>query len=266
MDATVERWMSPAPVTIGPEDPALAALDRMLDRGIRHLPVVGADGRLVGIVSLDDLRAALPFAVSLRQPPSPDEREGSADWQVGEIMTHAPLSVGPATPLAEAAERMAEARIGCLPVLDGKGRLAGILSETDLLRALTALLRNGGTVRAPAHPDEGARFVAELERERDRIVQALARQRDLEQQLTADPREQPTDLVERAADEHAVALAERLDGLAARRLDAIQEALRRAELGHLGTCERCGGQIPEGRLRALPGATLCVACARRAAS
>jgi CBS domain-containing protein/RNA polymerase-binding transcription factor DksA len=266
MQATVETWMSPAPVTVGPEDPALVALDRMLDQGVRHLPVVGADGRLLGVVSLDDLRAALPFAVSLRRPPSPGEREASGDWQVGEIMTHAPLAVGPATTLAEAAERMAEARIGCLPVLDEKGRLVGILSETDLLRALTGVLRHGESVRGPAHEDEVGRFVEELERERDRIVRTLARQRELEQELTADPHEQPTDLVELASDEHAVALTERLDALAARRLDAIQEALRRAALGHLGACERCGGRIPIGRLRALPGATLCVACARAGAS
>ncbi|WP_051367366.1 TraR/DksA family transcriptional regulator [Hamadaea tsunoensis] len=40
----------------------------------------------------------------------------------------------------------------------------------------------------------------------------------------------------------------------------MEEALRRYEDGSLGTCERCGGQIPEGRLEIMPWATHCVPC------
>ncbi len=51
--------MTPNPDTVGPGDTALDALQRMSERGYRHLPVVDDDGRLVGIVSIRDLYAAV---------------------------------------------------------------------------------------------------------------------------------------------------------------------------------------------------------------
>ena len=63
-------------------------------------------------------------------------------------------------------------------------------------------------------------------------------------------------------------LAEALESerteLAARRLRSIEHALEREARGELITCERCKGQISEARMRALPGATLCISCAREA--
>ncbi len=50
--------MTPNPDTVGPGDTALEALQRMSERGYRHLPVVD-DGRLIGIVSIRDLYAAV---------------------------------------------------------------------------------------------------------------------------------------------------------------------------------------------------------------
>ena len=49
-------------------------------------------------------------------------------------------------------------------------------------------------------------------------------------------------------------------------LREIESALGRMKSGHYGTCESCGTQIPEARLRALPWARLCVPCASRGAS
>ena len=50
----VAGWMTPDPVTLGPDDDTGDALDRMLRAGFRHIPIL-EDGRLVGIVSLRDL-------------------------------------------------------------------------------------------------------------------------------------------------------------------------------------------------------------------
>ena len=50
----VSHWMTPDPVTLAPEAKANEALDLMLDRGFRHVPVMD-DGRVVGIVSLRDV-------------------------------------------------------------------------------------------------------------------------------------------------------------------------------------------------------------------
>ncbi len=60
MDLEVKAFMTGTPISIEPDMSALAALDLMIDHAIRHLPVVESDGRVVGIVSFEDLRAALP--------------------------------------------------------------------------------------------------------------------------------------------------------------------------------------------------------------
>jgi CBS domain-containing protein len=56
--SSVTRWMSPDPETVSPETTAADALDRMLFRAFRHLPVVEG-GRVVGVVSMRDLAERL---------------------------------------------------------------------------------------------------------------------------------------------------------------------------------------------------------------
>ena len=275
MDACVKTWMSGDPVSISPDASALDAFELMLERGIRHLPVLDVDTRrerppgrpprrVVGVLSIDDLRAALPFEISLRQDLGLDQRERAREWRVGEIMTHAPETIAFDAPLAEAAERMAEHRIGCLPVLDEVGNLAGLLSETDVLWALATSLRSGQHARRGERVGDLAALVAELERERERVRARLAQRIAGEQALEAVVREEPLDEAERGADLTDVRTSTALDELAVRRVAAIDHALDRAAEGVLGLCERCGGAIPIPRLRALPGTTLCVACAARA--
>ena len=53
----VLRVMTRDPETVSPDQDALDALNRMNDRGFRHLPVVDGDSRVVGIVSIRDLNA-----------------------------------------------------------------------------------------------------------------------------------------------------------------------------------------------------------------
>ena len=53
---------------------------------------------------------------------------------VADVMTSNPICVTPDTPLQEAVELLAENRIGGLPVLDGDGKLVGMLSESDLMQ------------------------------------------------------------------------------------------------------------------------------------
>lgn len=59
--ATVSKWMTPHPVTANASDEAAAALQVMIDRGFRHLPVLG-EGGLAGVVSMRDLSIALQGA------------------------------------------------------------------------------------------------------------------------------------------------------------------------------------------------------------
>jgi len=254
--------MTGDPVSVEPDAAALEAWDRMVDRGIRHLPVVDREHRVVGVLSVEDLRAALPFAVDRGAHPSPPQREAARGWRVGDVMTHAPETIHEEAGLGEAAERMAEARVGCLPVVDEAGRLAALLSETDLLHALAAVVWAEGRSRPRAADDPTERLVRGLERERERLRAQVAAHRDAEDALGRELREVPLDAAERAADTSEIGRLEALDHLAWRRLEAIEAALERVAAGRLTQCERCAGPIPLTRLRALPGTTLCVACAR----
>jgi acetoin utilization protein AcuB len=238
----VEKWKTPDPVWVGPEVRASDALALMSERGVRHLPVLDGRRRVVGVLSHNDLRAALPFSPGL---------------STGELMSHAPETIGPGEPLEQAARTLAERHLGCLPVVDAENRLLGIFSETDALRALVALLSAHGEVPA----DEPSALVAELERESWRLRRLLERQAQRRRARVQDSREVPGDAVDGAAQRGEELLEEPLARLAARRLAALDHALARAARGQLGVCERCGGPIPAPRLRALPGSTACARCA-----
>lgn len=260
MGVTVRSWMTPEPVCVEADAAALEALDLMVDRGVRHLPVVEDGRRVIGILSIDDLRGAFPVDVGLRRPPAAGDRRRLLDATVADAMTWAPLTVHAEAPLEEAARTLSAARVGCLPVVEERERLVGILSETDLLRALIALLR--GEIEPGSALPELEALTAELRAERRRLLRRVDDWQEAERALSADIREEPRDSADRAIDERDVLRLAPLSERATRRLAAIDAALERAEQGRLGVCERCGGRIPPTRLRAIPEALLCVRCAR----
>lgn len=260
MEEQVNRWMSGNPVTANAAESALEAHESMLRHGIRHLPVVDENFRVVGVLSCDDLRAALPLGAGYRMPLPVAARAEAREWRVGDLMTHMPETLRPTDTLEAAAECMAERRIGCLPIVDARGQLVGILSETDLLRALARRLR----AVPPSEADEtpASALIRELERERRAVARELSALGAEDRRRTA-ARRAPGDLAEQAVLRSDEQLSESLEGMHARRLVALDRALERAAQGRLGVCERCGGQIPLARLRALPSSTLCVRCARQ---
>lgn len=128
----VREWMTRSPVTVSPTTPISEARQLMERRRIRHLPVVDEAGRLVGIVTDRDIRLNLPSpATSLSIW---EVNYLLARLTVGEVMTRNVLTASPDWPVEDAARAMLERRIGALPVLE-EGRLVGIVTETDLLRA-----------------------------------------------------------------------------------------------------------------------------------
>jgi acetoin utilization protein AcuB len=125
MSLPVRDVMAIHPITVRPHETARHAYQLMRDNRFRHLPVV-EDGRLVGILSDRDLRPVLL---------SP----GLARARVRELMSEDLTTVGPETPIEEAASLLVVKKIGCLPVV-AQGRLVGIVTETDLLAVLVELL------------------------------------------------------------------------------------------------------------------------------
>jgi len=119
-------------ITVTPGTPLSEFARICAEDNISGCPVTRADGVLCGIVSKTDLLRRLledhPRLGSTREFPVWDEDVR----QVGDIMTEDVLTVGPKTPLAEIAERMARDRIHRVVVMDGD-RMLGLVTSIDLL-------------------------------------------------------------------------------------------------------------------------------------
>ena len=155
----VRSRMTPNVYTASPETTIAEALNITRSHRIRHLPVL-RDGRLVGLVTDRDLRLAMP-------PIWADQRDelkrALHSRKVGEVMVTEIITASPDTPVEEAAKLLYENRIGCLPIMEADA-LVGILTETDLLRALVELFgahqpSSRVEVRMPNKPGELARVV-----------------------------------------------------------------------------------------------------------
>jgi acetoin utilization protein AcuB len=110
--------MTSDPVTVNDNVAALEAFDRMVDAGIRHLPVVDGRRRLIGVLSSDGLRGAFPFELSTKRPLGPLERSQVLDHRVSDAMTWAPKTVRADTSLEQAARcqgRIPATRLRAVP-------------------------------------------------------------------------------------------------------------------------------------------------------
>ncbi|HFD39996.1 MAG TPA: CBS domain-containing protein [Anaerolineae bacterium] len=163
----VRERMSRRPVTIPQGTPVTDALRTMRQRSVRRLPVLDAEGRMVGIVSEKDLLYAAPSpATSLSIYELHDRL---TRLTVDEVMSREVITVGPDTPLEEAARIMTDHKIGGLPVMED-GRLVGIITETDIFKVFLEMLgaRDPGlrlTLDIPERKGEMARLttaIAEL--------------------------------------------------------------------------------------------------------
>ena len=119
-------------VTVGPETAAAEALALCRENRIRHLPVLEG-GRLVGVISDRDLRAAIPALGDSARA------EALQHVRVASEMIRDAVTARPEDPIEDAAMMMYERKIGCLPVIDGED-LVGIVTSSDVLRALVRLV------------------------------------------------------------------------------------------------------------------------------
>ena len=131
----VRDCMTHEVVTITPEASAKQAFGLMKSMGIRHLVVV-KEGVILGMVTDRDLRR--PHAAEIFKSWQELYRL-SDEFQVEDVMTSPVMTIDASADIQEAAHIMVERRIGALPVTDAHRGLAGIITETDLLKALISL-------------------------------------------------------------------------------------------------------------------------------
>jgi CBS domain-containing protein len=129
--------MSTSVVVVNPEEPAARAADLLIDRSLTGLPVVDAEGYAVGVVSDLDLISALRHGIDLN------------DTTVSEVMDIRPLFVEPDTDLETVVDLMEQWRVRRLPVCE-RGRVIGVISRGDVLRALHTHANGGARVTPDA--------------------------------------------------------------------------------------------------------------------
>lgn len=124
-------------ITITPDVSVNVAMETLHQHKIRHLPVVDEQGNLIGIVTDKSLLAVVPSSAT-----SLSKREVNyilTRLKVKDVMTTNVITVGPDTPLEEAAVILSDNKISGLPVMS-EGKLIGILTDTDVFRTFTYLM------------------------------------------------------------------------------------------------------------------------------
>ena len=124
---SVRKFMSTSPITVGPQTKRSEALALMRAKKIHHVPVCDA-GKVVGLITDGDLYSV----------------EASADaigLTVREVMRPRPFTVSPESPVDDVVRDMATHQHGSAAVVVDNGRVVGMFTATDGLRAFADYLR-----------------------------------------------------------------------------------------------------------------------------
>ena len=127
----VRDWMTREVITISPETSLAEAHKLMGEKRVRRLPVV-EHGRIVGIVTLGDVRGAEPSRASSLS--IWEMNDLLAKLKVVEIMSRTPATIQQNASIGEAARMMLENKFSGLPVVDEADHLIGIITESDIFR------------------------------------------------------------------------------------------------------------------------------------
>jgi CBS domain-containing protein len=125
---TVAEIMTREPYTLGPDDTLATARQLLAEHHIRHIPIVSADGSLLGVVSQRDVLAAGDTSVLNREGGSSRENYVA----LSSIMSSPVQSVDESASLRGTAMHLQKHKVGCVPVLR-KGKLVGIITDSDFV-------------------------------------------------------------------------------------------------------------------------------------
>ena len=135
----VSQTMSKNLITAGSDMTIFEAKKIMTENDIRHLPIIDAAGKLLGIVTDRDIRDAMPSAL-VKKVDYDLTLAKIMNYPVGDIMTRNPLTIYAYYTIQDSLLMMQKKKVGALPVIDKEGQLKGILSTSDLLRAFVKIM------------------------------------------------------------------------------------------------------------------------------
>jgi len=135
----IQEVMTTPVVVIRADEPFHKVVELMAGKKIRHLPIVNEQGQLVGLLSERDV-----FRI---QPPRKledgrwyYEKEALAQIKLSQVMVPNPVTLKPEDSLAAAVEVMVKGKYGCIPVVDNKEILCGIVTQFDFLKLAAEIL------------------------------------------------------------------------------------------------------------------------------
>lgn len=149
MSKTVSEIMTSNPITVSPETSLESAIKILADNKISGLPVVNAQGDLVGVISETDLTwqatgvdtppyiMFLDSVIYLQNPAKHNQEVHKALGQtVIEAMSDRPITVKDSQLVREAARIMHEKKVRRLPVVNAQSKLVGIITQGDVIRMM----------------------------------------------------------------------------------------------------------------------------------
>lgn len=164
----VKKWMSTPVITIDADDSMSDAIERMKAHDIRMLPVIQA-GKLAGIITDRDLkRASASDATTLEFH---ELVYLLSKVKVKEIMTRSPITVSPEFTVEETADLLLKNKISGAPVVDRKGKLAGVITQADLFKVILSLT---------GRPGQGIQFALRLKNRPGAIQDIIATFREFD--------------------------------------------------------------------------------------
>jgi len=135
-------------ICLEPQENIARAIEVMQDEEIRHILIKDEQGKFLGLISDRDILRSLPYVG--RRPPLPPKRfrehlfaikskTKSLELPLDSIMKRKMLHITPDCSIFEAVDILYKKKISCLPVIDKQDNLRGVLTVTDLMRALLAV-------------------------------------------------------------------------------------------------------------------------------
>lgn len=145
---TVQEIMTEQVICLEPQDNLDRAIKIMQSEKCRHILITDEQGKFVGVVSDRDILQNLPYAG--KRPPSPpkifreylfatDPWTESLQLTIESVMSRKTLNILPGRSVCKAADILYNKKISCLPVVDEQDKLCGIVTVTDLIRALLSV-------------------------------------------------------------------------------------------------------------------------------
>ncbi len=133
----IKHWMTRNPITVKPSTPVMEASQIMKENNIRRLPVV-KKGKVVGMITQRNILETSPSAAT-----SLSVHELNYilhKMTVEEVMTKDPVILSPDDSVVDALQMGHEQHIGSFPVVDDRGVLVGIVTESEIYKAMRSLL------------------------------------------------------------------------------------------------------------------------------